>query len=285
MEAEAARASYEAREFGRVLREAMRIADRINEAFDAAQPWLLAKDPGARDRLQTVCSVALIGFQQLTVMLAPVLPAVASRVARELFGLGRDYAWSDAWATPARVEPYRHLISRIEPKHDRRAARGSEGRRRRGDGRVGRGSPGGRRRSEAGGSRRDGTRRRAGIDRSGPAGRRRHGDDQHRRFREDRPARGAGRRRGAGRGRRQAAGADAGFLGSPDAQRVRRDQVGHTVGVPGWPPDVVVVANLAPRKMRFGVSEGMVLAAPGPGGADIWVLAPDSGAEPGMQVK
>ena len=46
----------------------------------------------------------------------------------------------------------------------------------------------------------------------------------------------------------------------------------------------VVVANLAPRKMRFGTSEGMVLAA-GPGGKEIWLLAPDSGAEPGMQVK
>ena len=46
----------------------------------------------------------------------------------------------------------------------------------------------------------------------------------------------------------------------------------------------VVVANLAPRKMRFGVSEGMVLAA-GPGGADIFILAPDAGATPGMKVK
>jgi len=47
---------------------------------------------------------------------------------------------------------------------------------------------------------------------------------------------------------------------------------------------VVVVANLAPRKMRFGVSEGMVLAA-GPGGEDIFLLSPDEGAEPGMRVK
>jgi methionyl-tRNA synthetase len=46
----------------------------------------------------------------------------------------------------------------------------------------------------------------------------------------------------------------------------------------------VVVANLAPRKMRFGTSEGMVLAA-GPGGSDIFLLSPDSGAEPGMKVK
>jgi methionyl-tRNA synthetase len=46
----------------------------------------------------------------------------------------------------------------------------------------------------------------------------------------------------------------------------------------------VVVANLAPRKMRFGVSEGMVLAA-GPGGREIFLLTPDSGAEPGMVVR
>ncbi len=46
----------------------------------------------------------------------------------------------------------------------------------------------------------------------------------------------------------------------------------------------VVVANLAPRKMRFGVSEGMVLAA-GPGGKELWVLSPDDGAQPGMRVK
>jgi methionyl-tRNA synthetase len=47
---------------------------------------------------------------------------------------------------------------------------------------------------------------------------------------------------------------------------------------------VVLVANLAPRKMRFGVSEGMLLAA-GPGGESIWLLAPDAGAEPGMRIK
>jgi methionyl-tRNA synthetase len=46
----------------------------------------------------------------------------------------------------------------------------------------------------------------------------------------------------------------------------------------------VIVANLKPRKMRFGVSEGMVLAA-GPGGKDIWLLSPDDGASPGMKVK
>ena len=46
----------------------------------------------------------------------------------------------------------------------------------------------------------------------------------------------------------------------------------------------VVVANLAPRKMKFGMSEGMVLAA-GPGGKELWILSPDTGAQPGMRVK
>jgi methionyl-tRNA synthetase len=81
MEAEAARVNYEAREYGRVLRDAMRIADRINQAFDAAEPWLLARDASRRDELQTICSQALQGFQLLTVLLAPVLPG-SQRVAR-----------------------------------------------------------------------------------------------------------------------------------------------------------------------------------------------------------
>jgi len=88
----------------------------INEAFDAAQPWLLAKDSDKRDALQTVCSQALSGFQLLTVLLAPVLPQVASRVAHEMFGLDRDFMWADAWTEPVAIKPYRHLMSRIDPK-------------------------------------------------------------------------------------------------------------------------------------------------------------------------
>ena len=98
-----------------MLREAMRIADRLNEAFDAAQPWLLAKNPEKRDALQTIASQSLQGFQQLTVMLAPVLPGVARRVARELFGLDRDFVWNDA-AEPSIVRPFKHLMTRIAEK-------------------------------------------------------------------------------------------------------------------------------------------------------------------------
>ena len=107
--------SYEAREFGKALRDIMAIADRINADFDAAQPWLLAKDDARRDELQDVCSRALQGFRLLSVLLAPVLPALARRVARELFGMERDFVWSDADVLPTRVSPYQHLMQRVDP--------------------------------------------------------------------------------------------------------------------------------------------------------------------------
>ena len=80
--------AYEAREFGKALRDVMATADRINGEFDAKQPWTLAKDPAKRAELQDICSKALHGFKLLSVLLAPVLPEVARRVARELFVLG-----------------------------------------------------------------------------------------------------------------------------------------------------------------------------------------------------
>jgi len=107
---------FEAREYGKALREIMAIADRINGEFDAAQPWLLAKDPAQGDALQDVCSRALHGFQVLSVLLAPVLPAPARRVARELFGLDHDFTWADVDRVPTRIAPYAHLLQRVDPK-------------------------------------------------------------------------------------------------------------------------------------------------------------------------
>jgi methionyl-tRNA synthetase len=108
--------SYEAREFGKAMRDIMAIADRINAEFDERQPWLLAKDAARRDELQDVCSRALFGFKLLSVLLAPVLPATAGRVARELFGMDRDFRWSDATVVPERIASYRHLMQRVEEK-------------------------------------------------------------------------------------------------------------------------------------------------------------------------
>ena len=95
-------------------------ADQINQAFDAAQPWLIAKtlaqaDATQREALQHICSSALAGFKALSVMLSPILPALSARVATELFGLTRHFVWSDAGVLPTRINPFKHLMQRVEP--------------------------------------------------------------------------------------------------------------------------------------------------------------------------
>jgi len=271
MEAEAARANYEAREYGRVLRDAMRIADRINEAFDAAQPWLLAKDPERRAELQTVCSQALQGFQLLTVLMAPVLPVVAARVAHDLFGLDRDFTWSDAWKEPARVLPYKHLITRIEPKLVDALIEGPKA--------QGAAAPAPTTATTA-------TAAASAATSSVPA--------------NAAPAAGAAQITADDFGRidlriariveaQQVDGADKLLKLTLDLGEGRHRTVFAGIKAAYRPEDLVgrltpMVANLAPRKMKFGLSEGMVLAASGDG-PGIFLLAPDSGAQPGMRVK
>jgi methionyl-tRNA synthetase len=118
--AERVRTDLEAREFGRAIRDIMAQADLINQAFDAAQPWMVAKglqdtDTEKRALLQDICSNALGGFKALSVMLAPILPELAHRVATELFGLDRAFVWSDAGQIPTRINAFKHLMQRVEP--------------------------------------------------------------------------------------------------------------------------------------------------------------------------
>ncbi|HLS51703.1 MAG TPA: methionine--tRNA ligase [Burkholderiaceae bacterium] len=115
------KADFEAREFARGIRHAMRYADRINEAFDAAKPWVIAKDLASasadqKAQLQDICSRALAGFKALTVMLSPVLPALSQRVANELFNDSTPYRWSDASQLPQTIQPFKHLMQRVDAK-------------------------------------------------------------------------------------------------------------------------------------------------------------------------
>jgi methionyl-tRNA synthetase len=107
-------ALFDARDYAKALREVMRVADFANEHFDRSKPWELAKDPARRDPLHAVCSDALRCFRALTICLAPVLPVTAARVARELFGLERDFMWNDLHAPVERIAPYRHLMQRVD---------------------------------------------------------------------------------------------------------------------------------------------------------------------------
>jgi methionyl-tRNA synthetase len=340
-----ARENYEARELGKAMRDVMAIADRINQDFDAHQPWILAKDPANFPELQDVCSRALQGFKLLTVLLAPVLPQVAERVARELFGLDRPFRWSDAEVLPTRINPYHHLMTRVDPKQldalfEIDAANANAGKNAgkpgtakaqgkaagaaaagSGAGAAAGGATG--KDSGAAAARGGGSAALAGLEgvpaASGSAGARGQAS----------PGGSTGSAAHAGSaipaGSANPAGsAVAGGAASTEPATISIDEfkkidlrvarianAEHVEGAdkllkltldlgsetrtvfagiksaydPATLKDrlTVVVANLAPRKMKFGVSQGMVLAASGesPG---LYLLSPDSGAKPGMKI-
>jgi methionyl-tRNA synthetase len=265
---------YEARDLGRAMREIMTHADRINHDFDAHQPWVLAKDAAKRAELQEVCSRALLGFRLLSVLIAPVLPGLAERVARELFALDRPFAWSDAGVLPARINPYQHLMTRVDPKQLDALFEMDKG-------------------TAPAAAAATAAARTARID-AAPAGASDAAmlanaaavegnlisiDDF---LRVDlRVAKVLNAELVAGADKLLKLALDVGELGTRSvfagirAAYEPNSLVGRLI---------VVVANLEPRKMRFGVSEGMMLAA-GPGGKEIFVLSPDSGAAPGMRIK
>jgi methionyl-tRNA synthetase len=253
--------SYEAREFGKAMRDIMAVADRINAEFDERQPWLLVKDAARRDELQDVCSRALFGFKLLSVLLAPVLPATASRVARELFGMDRDFRWSDATVVPERIAAYRHLMQRVDDKQldalfgppPEPAAKASEAA-------IALPLPGG-----------EAIAPEIGIDDFAKL--------------DLRVALIVAAEKVAGSTKLLKLTLDVGdartrtvFSGIQSAYEPEQ-LVGKLT---------VVVANLAPRKMKFGISEGMVLAAshaddkahPG-----LFLLDPHAGAVPGLRVR
>jgi methionyl-tRNA synthetase len=281
---------YEARELGKAMREIMALADRINHDFDAHQPWVLAKDAAANKvELQDVCSRALQGFRLLTVLIAPVLPSVAERVARQLFGMDRGFVWGDADVLPEKVHAYQHLMTRVDPKQlealfDVPSAGG------------------------AGAASGDGAKAGAGAKSSAGASKGSSG------------ANGGAAKASAGGGTAGASAAAGEAADSTisidefkrvDLRVARIANAEHVEGADkllkltldlgtetrtvfagikaAYDPSkligrlTVVVANLAPRKMKFGVSQGMVLAASGdtPG---LYLLSPDSGAQPGMRI-
>ena len=107
---------YEAREFGKALREIMLLADLVNGYVDQNKPWELAKQPGADARLHEVCTICLEAFRLLTIYLKPVLPKLAGdvenflRIAPLRFDDARHRLGAHA------IGEYRHLLQRVEPK-------------------------------------------------------------------------------------------------------------------------------------------------------------------------
>jgi methionyl-tRNA synthetase len=268
--------SYAAREFGRAMREIMAYADRINQEFDARQPWVLAKDPATRAELQDICSRTLHGFKLLSVLLAPVLPDVAAHVARALFGLDRAFRWSDAVEPPQRINPYQHLMTRVDPKQldalfDADSPAGASN-----------ASPGGKPAAATGGTAAGASASAGAAAAAAPAGAASSAAtisiDEFKRL-DLRVARIVAAEHVTGADKLLKLTLDIGtetrtvFAGIKAAY----DPATLTGRL------TIMVANLAPRKMKFGVSEGMVLAASNESGGP-YLLSPDSGAAPGMRV-
>ena len=251
--------AYESREFGKAIRDAMAIADSINREFDTRQPWRLAKDPAKHAELQDICSRALHGFKLLSVLLRPVIPNTASRVARQLFGHERDFSWADAEALPEHIASYSHLMTRVEERQL------------------------------------DALFDVASVPQTTAP--QRHAEKQQHASRKEKVVNDVINIEEFNRlDLRVARIAQAEQVeGADKLLRLTLDLGGATRQVlagikSAYEPQklegrlVIVVANLAPRTMKFGVSEGMVLAASGDE-AGIFLISPDSGAAPGMRVK
>ncbi len=245
---------YEQREYGKALREIMGLADKVNEFVDANKPWELAKKEGADAQLQDVCSTCIEAFRLLTIYLKPVLPALAAQVEAFLQVPALQFADVARALGAHQIGTYQHLMQRVDTKLLDALLTPPE--RAAAPALV----PGGEPLAEE-----------IKIDdfskvdlRIARIVKAEHVDGSDKLLRLTLDV-GEGKMRNV-------------FSGIKSAYKPE-DLEGKLT---------VMVANLAPRKMKFGLSEGMVLAAshadekahPG-----IFVLEPFPGAQPGMRVR
>ncbi|HEX6592090.1 MAG TPA: methionine--tRNA ligase [Moraxellaceae bacterium] len=247
---------YENRDFGRAVREIMALADRANQYIDEKKPWALAKEAGREAEVQAVCSVGLNLFRQLITYLAPILPQTAEASRAFLNVASLDWEARRQLLLGHTINPFTPLLTRVEKEKIDAIVDASK----------------------------ENLAPTAAAVATAPAieaiAPEISIDDfvkvdlRVAKIVNAQPVEGADKLLqltldiGEGKTRNVFAGIKSAY---PDAAAL----IGrHTV----------MVANLAPRKMKFGVSEGMVLAA-GPGGKDIFILSPDEGSAPGMKVK
>ena len=253
-------AAYEKREFSRAVREIMSLADKANQYIDEKQPWVIAKEEGKEQELQDICSMGINLFRILIGYLRPILPGTAE--ASEQFLNIPALQW-DELATPLKghqINKFKALMTRVDPKKVEAMVEASK------------------EDMEAKPEQSSGKKAAGGqLDKDPIADTIEFDDFAKVDLRVARIARAE-----------QVEGAD-------KLLQLTLDLGGETRNVfagikAAYAPEelegklTVMVANLAPRKMRFGLSEGMVLAA-GPGGKDIFILNPDDGAQPGMKIK
>jgi methionyl-tRNA synthetase len=248
-------ADFEQREYARAVRKIMALADRANQYIDEHKPWLLAKRPGSEADVVAVCTQGINLFRALIVYLKPIVPALAARA--EALLSGGELTWNDV-ATPLRGTPiakFEALLTRVESATIEAFTKPAT--------------------SEAPAVTTTPTPKATEQAAAAPS------EIDLATFQKTEL--------------RVARVIEASYVEGADKLLKLKLDVGteeRTVfsGIrSSYEPAaltnrlVILVANLAPRKMRFGVSQGMVLAASGdePG---IFILSPDSGAKPGMKV-
>ncbi|MDR2507237.1 MAG: methionine--tRNA ligase [Candidatus Accumulibacter sp.] len=249
--------SYERREFGRALREIMALADAANIFVNDRKPWELARRQEAEKELHAVCSEAIEAFRLLTVYLKPVLPKVAEAV-EDFLGVA-PFAWEDVLCPLPEghaIGAYRHLMTRIDTAQVATLVEANRESL----------APAETVKTAA-----------AGADEGNVS------IDEFMKV-DLRAARIINAE--------HVEGAEKLIRLSLDIGETKPRQVFAGIKSAYDPAQLigrmtVMVANLAPRKMKFGVSEGMILAASDPEGKvpGIFLLSPDSGARPGMRIK
>ncbi|HEY9194313.1 MAG TPA: methionine--tRNA ligase subunit beta, partial [Methyloversatilis sp.] len=269
------RDAYESRDYARALREVMAFADQANVFVNDHAPWVLAKQEGQDEKLQSVCSTAIELFRQLTVLLKPVLPHLAAEVERFL-GIA-PMSWDDFSNTLTAghaINDYKHLMTRIDPKQVVALVDANK------ESLVSTQTPAAEpAKNEA--AKNETVKK---VEAAAPAAGGEHISIDDFSKVELRIARivAADHVEGADKllrlqldiGEEKPRQVFAGIKSAYDPALL----VGRLT---------VMVANLAPRKMKFGMSEGMVLAASDDTGEvpGLFILSPDSGAAPGMRVK
>src|SRR6201996_1817985 len=267
-------ANYEAREYNRALRQTMELADAVNAYVDTAKPWDQAKDPANAVALHETCSVSVEAFRLLSLALKPVLPKVAEAV-ESFLGI-EPLVWADVNVPLSSARPinaYKHLMTRVDPKQIEALLAAN----------------------------RDSLQ--ATPEAAAPA-------DAKTKAKAKAAATAAGNDETSGVisiddfakidlrvakivDCKAVEGSDKLLQLTLDVGEEKTRNVFSGIKSAYQPEQLVgkltvMVANLAPRKMKFGLSEGMVLAASAadekaePG---LYVLEPDSGAKPGMRVK
>ncbi len=246
---------YEGREYGKAMREIMLLAEKANSYIADAEPWVRIKDENSRDEVQQICTAGINFYRMIVTFLAPVLPNLADKTETFL-NAELNLASLDNPLLDHSIEKYKPMMTRIEEKSIQQMIDDSK---------------------------EDISNFSKSAVTSGPLADEpvkdeiEYGDFDKVDFRVARIVEA-----------KQVEGAD-------KLLQLTLDIGGETRNVfagikSAYNPDdlegrlTVMVANLKPRKMRFGMSEGMVLAA-GPGGSDLFILNPDEGAEPGMRVK